>query len=122
MSDGPPTAWLVEDSHALALLITRQLQSLGYAVQHVDAEAVLQQQAPAPAALLVALVGQNSNGFRLLRHMKALRCPRILLTASGRDTDFGWGLRAGATAVLRWPPGLSQLQEALSAAKDSRHE
>lgn len=113
MSGQRPHAWIVEDSATLALLLTRQLQSLGYEVLRLSADAVLLPQPGVPAALCIALLGHDSNGFKLLRRLQRHQCPRVLLTASGRDTDLEWGLRAGATAVLRWPPTLMQLQHAL---------
>jgi DNA-binding response OmpR family regulator len=108
-------AWVVEDSVTLALQLTRLLQELGYQVQHGDATRLRLPLVPAPALICVALLGTGYNGFKLLRRLAAAhQCPRLLLTASGRRTDFGWGLRAGATAVLAWPPTRDDLQRLLA--------
>ena len=99
------TAWIVEDSATLNLQLTRLLQELGYEVQQGDVAQLRLPLVPAPALICVAVVGAGYNGFKLLRQLAAVHhCPRLLLTTSGRSTDFSWGLRAGATAVMAWPP------------------
>lgn len=119
MSASPPLAWVVEDSLTLALQLTRLLQELGYQVQHGDATTLRLPLEPAPALICVALPGTGYNGFKLLRRLaSAHQCPRVLLTASGRSTDFGWGLRAGATAVLAWPPSRDALQRLLAMPQE----
>ncbi|MES2606098.1 MAG: response regulator [Pseudomonadota bacterium] len=105
-----PVAWVVEDSAALALQLRRLLETLGYQVCIAEAAQLALPLQPAPKLVCVELVGIDSNGFKLLRRIAAVHdCQRLLLTATGRNTDHNWGLRAGATAVLQRPCTLAQL-------------
>ncbi len=111
MSEPRPLAVIFEDSATLALLMTRALHELGFAVQVCDPAAVNLPLQPEPALICVELLSSNSNGFKLLRQLALHHgCPRVLVSASGRSTDQHWGRRAGATAVLMRPFTLKQLQ------------
>ena len=111
MSEPGPLAVIFEDSATLALQLRRLLEALGFAVQVCDPSTMNLPLQPMPTLICVELLGNNSNGFKLLRELALHHaCPRVLVTASGRDTDRHWGLRAGATAVLARPYTLLQLQ------------
>ena len=105
-----PVAFVLDDSAALALQLRRVLEALGYEVYTLDPARLVLPLTPAPALICIELLGLESNGFKLLRQLAAVHeCPQLLMTATGRVTDLHWGLRAGATAVLRRPCTLAQL-------------
>ena len=110
-----PLAVVCDDSATLALQLSRMLEVLGFAVQVCDpCELNLPLQVE-PALICVELLGSYSNGFKLLRRLAVHhKCPRLLLTASGRQADHHWGGRAGATAVLARPFTLQQLQQSIA--------
>ncbi|HTQ98642.1 MAG TPA: hypothetical protein VMH83_01570 [Candidatus Acidoferrum sp.] len=110
MNPSLPQAWIFEDSATLALQLERLLRELGCQVHRGDVAAPALPPQPPPALICVALLGPQLNGFKLLRRLAAHNCPKLLLTATGRGSDVGWGLQAGATAVLAWPPTREQLQ------------
>lgn len=107
-----PLAIVCDDSATLGLLLTRQLEVLGYRVQLMTPEQLRLPFAEVPALFCVELLGNNSNGFKLLRQLRRYhKCRCILLSASGRRTDIAWGTSAGADAVLLRPFGLTQLAQ-----------
>lgn len=110
-------AVIIQESATLGLLLSRQLQGLGFAVEHVQQAAMELPLQPAPDLICLELLYSNGNGFKLLRCLAAHHhCPRLLFTDSGHSSDQNWGLRAGATAVLTRPYCLAQLQPYLPPA------
>jgi DNA-binding response OmpR family regulator len=111
MNGCKPLAVVCDDSATLALQLSRMLEALGFAVQVCDPSELNLPLQPEPALICVELLGTNSNGFKLLRRLAAHhQCPQLLLTATGRSTDYNCALRTGATAVLPRPFTLQQLQ------------
>jgi DNA-binding response OmpR family regulator len=106
----PPIAWVLEDSATLALQLARLLKVLGYQVMVGEPAGVPLPLTPPPTLICVELLSSDSNGFKLLRQLAAHhQCPRLLFTATGRNSDQPWGLLAGATAVLQRPCTLALL-------------
>ena len=105
-----PLAIVCDDSVTLGLLLCRQLATLGYRVQYIAPEQLRLPLAENPALFCVELLGNHSNGFKLLRQLRRHHaCRSLLLSASGRRTDIAWGRAAGADAVLLRPFSPAQL-------------
>lgn len=99
-----PLAVVCDDSATLGLLLARQLETLGYRVQSFAPDQLVLPLAEPPALCCIELLGNHSNGFKLLRRVrKHYDCRCVLLSASGRRTDIAWGRLSGADAVLLWP-------------------
>lgn len=115
-----PLAIIVDDSLTLALLLSRQLEALGYQVQ-LREPVQLHSPMPATAELVcVELHGVGSNGFKILRALRrACQCRLLLLTASGRRSDIAWGRSAGADAVLQRPFSGDDLAACLAGEQSS---
>ena len=74
------------------------------------------------AGVLIDLVLVQGNGFDLLRKLaQRLKCPLVLLTATGRQSDFAWGRNAGAAAVLAYPPDMGALVKAFNCGVADGH-
>jgi len=115
MNEPNPLAVVCDDSATLALQLSRMLEELGFVVQVCDPCELNLPLPVEPALICVELLGSHSNGFKLLRRLVVHhKCPRLLLTASGRRADHHWGRRAGATAVLARPFTLQQLQQSMA--------
>ena len=109
-----PLGLIVDDSPFLAAHLSRLLLTLGMDARIPADAAELHALAPAASVILVELELFNASGFEVMRELAAqCSCPLVLLTGTGRKTDLQWGLRAGATAVLRRPVTESALHTAL---------
>lgn len=99
-----PLALVCDDSATLGLLLARELEMLGYRVKSITpAQLVLPLPEP-PVLCCIELLGNNVNGFKLLRQLRQHHdCRAVLLSASGRRTDIAWGRSLGADAVLLRP-------------------
>lgn len=105
-----PCAVVCNDSATLALLLTRQLEALGYRVRSITPDQLLLPLAEPPDLCCIELLGNYSNGFKLLRQLRRHHdCRCVLLSASARRTDVAWGRAAGAHAVLLRPFTVEQL-------------
>lgn len=112
-----PLAVVCDDSATLSLLLGRQLETLGYRVQQLTPAQLRLPLTETPALFCAELLGNASNGFKLLRQLRRHHaCRSVLLSASGRRTDIAWGRAAGADAVLLRPFSFEQLAQCVTPA------
>ena len=114
----PRRALIVDDSPLLARELALLLADCGFdATRRVDAD-TLHDGAPGDVdVVFIELVLDERNGFQLLRALAPRSpCPVLLVTGSGRISDYGWARQAGARAVLRRPLDRARVREGLRAA------
>ncbi|MGH8495869.1 MAG: response regulator transcription factor [Gammaproteobacteria bacterium] len=101
---------VIEDSTDLAAGLANNLEIEGYAVDvAADGESALQVASERPPDLVVLdLMLPGLDGFRVLRELrrKEHRCPVLILTARGEESDKVRGLKLGADDYMTKPFGL----------------
>jgi DNA-binding response OmpR family regulator len=116
---------LVEDELELARVVERELESVGYAVQHaLDAGTALEQFAQQPPDLIVLdwMLGPPMDGLELLRRVRQTSAvPVLMLTARAEEVDRVVGLEVGADDYLTKPFGTRELVARVRALL-RRHE
>ena len=113
-----PLAVVVDDSPFLALHLARQLEACGFRAQISADTSGLRRLAAEAALVCVELELFQASGFEVVRELaEHCRCPLVLLTGTGRNTDLQWGLRAGASAVLQRPICARALGSALASLR-----
>ena len=104
---------LVEDDPVLARGLRFNLESEGYAVQHVDSgsAAIDAVAAEPPALVLLDLSLPDMDGLEVLRALRERGAPPpiVCLTARAAETDVVMALREGADDYVKKPFGLAEL-------------
>jgi DNA-binding response OmpR family regulator len=105
---------LVEDDSAIALPLSRALESQGYAVRSAATGAValdLALELPAPDLVLLDLGLPDLDGVQVARHLRELLplAVIVMLTARGAEVDVVVGLDAGADDYVTKPFRLGEL-------------
>lgn len=104
---------LVEDDPVLARGLRFNLESEGYAVQHVDSggAALDAVAAEPPALVLLDLSLPDMDGLEVLRALRERGAPPpiVCLTARAAETDVVMALREGADDYVKKPFGLAEL-------------
>jgi DNA-binding response OmpR family regulator len=120
MSTGPePLIIVVEDEEHLATGLVFNLQAEGYRTHHEsDGDSALawllaapQEGPEAPAAILLDCMLPGTDGFAIVRALRAAKrfVPVLMLTARSRTEDILEGLEAGADDYLPKPFDLNIL-------------
>ncbi|MCB1526477.1 MAG: sigma-54-dependent Fis family transcriptional regulator [Hyphomicrobiaceae bacterium] len=106
---------VIEDDKTLCRLVSKQLQSMGYAVAHAhtwaDAKATLDGTDPSLALLDIRL--PDADGLKCLAELSA-QCPVIVLTAFGSIKHAVEAMRAGAAEYLAKPVNPAELELAVT--------
>ena len=104
---------LVEDNEDLAFGLRNNLEIEGYRVEvAADGQSGLERaEGWRPDLMILDLMLPGLDGFRVLRELRAAgsRCPVLILTARGEETDKVRGLRLGADDYVTKPFGLLEL-------------
>ncbi|MFV0368452.1 MAG: sigma-54-dependent transcriptional regulator [Hyphomicrobiaceae bacterium] len=106
---------VIEDDKTLCRLVSKQLQSMGYAVTQThtwaDAKATLDETDPSLALLDIRL--PDADGLQCLEELSA-QCPVIVLTAFGSIKHAVEAMRAGAAEYLAKPVNPAELELAVT--------
>jgi DNA-binding response OmpR family regulator len=106
------TLLLVEDEQALAAVIVRELNAIGYRVSHaLDGETALQAASSAPFDLVILdWMLPRMDGLEVLRHLREHSAiPVLMLTARDAEIDRVIGLEVGADDYLTKPFSMREL-------------
>jgi DNA-binding response OmpR family regulator len=106
------TILLVDDEHALAAMIERELALAGYAVVHVanGAEALAAQQRHQPDLVILDWMLPGLDGLAVLRELRLRSAtPVLMLTARSEEADRVIGLELGADDYLVKPFSVREL-------------
>jgi DNA-binding response OmpR family regulator len=115
----PPSILVVEDQHALADALQRNLEAEGYRARIATraAEALAAVAADAPDLLLLDLGLPDRDGFHVLETIRGrgLQCPVLILSARGLEADKVRGFRLGADDYVTKPFGVLELMARVAA-------
>jgi len=103
---------LVEDTHDLAKVIIRELESIGYEVIHCVSgnEALLLHKQQQPDLVILDWMLPGLDGLEVLRRLRtSAATPVLMLTARDEETDRVLGLELGADDYLTKPFSMREL-------------
>ena len=116
-----PKILLVDDDNVFAGMLKRNLEGVGYRVEHCDnGEKAWQQfQKKNYDMCLVDIVMPKMNGFQALRALRAAAesatLPVIMLTSKDQPADQFWAEEVGASAYLTKPVEIPLLLDTIAA-------
>ncbi len=112
---GTPRILVVEDEHALALLLTYNLEAEGFAVERVERgdEAELRLAEAPPDLVILDWMLPGVSGLEICRRLRAREATRslpvIMLTARGEEAEKVRGLSVGADDYVVKPFSVPEL-------------